>query len=318
MKLSVTLATTLVGLAAAAPQSDPVPEDLAAKVEEVLRQVEVKNTEANNGGIGGTINDVVKQIVPQAAGNLYPPIGQGASIVALLATSEYKFDEANGKEWLKNLGGLALSFLPKVATLGNLPGFIGIIKTIAIGIEAAQFPELTAKRAAAAKCFAANSEKTYNDVCANCKPELAMSLLARLNKCTNENVVSRNAYEDNKFAQSFCGTVLCSGHRAGDIDNIIKQGFRYDPVRAFWCKEKEEIIGMIMSPWIGQPLLENYHKLDHEDLRQALTEPCQQLFKTQGLQIDGVCPTRAEFDEANTRSVPQSFCAPGKKITPQS
>ncbi|KID76805.1 uncharacterized protein G6M90_00g103810 [Metarhizium brunneum] len=313
MKFSLTLVTALLGLAAAAPQNDPSTEglskELADEMQKVLKQLE----EDNKKSIPGTIQAMAEQLGWQAAGNLPGKVGQGATLLSFLATSDYSITPENGKEWVKNLGGVALSFLPKVGTLGNIPGFLGMLKTIAIGLERAQFPELAAKRDAEAKCFADNKVRTYKDLCAYCKPHLTISLLGRLNGCTDELVANRDDYVDHKRAQSFCAdAVLCSGYNDGGPSKIIKNGFRYDPLRSFWCKDKDVQIGMLLSSWIGEPLRDSLYMLDAEDFRNALTPACKEI--TKDLNVEGTCPKREELEAADKLAPPVSYCQPGQSV----
>ncbi|KAG8428505.1 hypothetical protein J3459_003869 [Metarhizium acridum] len=315
MKLSLALVTALLGLAAAAPQNDPSTEGLSKELAEEFQKNLKQLEEDNKKSIPGTIQDMAEKLGWQGAGNLPGKIGQGATILSLLATSDYSVSAENGKKWVKDLGGVGLSFLPKVGTLGNLPGFLGMIKTIAVGLEQARFPELAAKREAEAKCFASNDVRTYKDLCQNCKPHLTISLLGRLNGCTDELVTNRDGYVDHKRAQSFCAdAVLCSGYNDGGPGKIIKSGFRYDPLRSFWCKEKDDQIGMLLSSWIGQPLRESLYMLDHEDFRNALTPACKEI--TKDLNIEGKCPTREELEAADKLAPPISYCQPGQSVNP--
>ncbi|KID94995.1 hypothetical protein MAJ_09069, partial [Metarhizium majus ARSEF 297] len=298
MKLSSTLVTALLGLAAAAPQNDPSTEglskELADEMQKVLKQLE----EDNKKSIPGTIKNMAEQLGWQAAGNLPGKVGQGATLLSFLATSDYSVTPENGKEWVKNLGGVALSFLPK---------------TIAIGLERAQFPELAAKRDAEAKCFADNKVRTYKDLCAYCKPHLTISLLGRLNECTDDLVADRDYYVDHKRAQSFCtDAVLCSGYNDGGPSKIIKNGFRYDPLRSFWCKDKDVQIGMLLSSWIGEPLRDSLWMLDAEEFRNALTPACKEI--TKDLNIEGTCPKKEELEAADKLAPPQSYCQPGQSV----
>lgn len=315
MKLSLTLTTVLLGLAAAAPGSDPSTEGLSKDLEQQVKKNLAELEEINKKSIPGTIQDMAKQLGWQAAGNLPGKIGQGATILSLLATSDYTVSPENGKAWVKNLGGAALSFLPKVGTLGNLPGFIGMIKTIAIGIERAQFPELTAKREAEAKCFSSNADRTYKDLCQNCPTHLTISLLGRLNGCSDKPVVGRDAHLDDARVKGFClDAVLCDGYNNGGPSKVITQGARYDPLRSFWCKEKDEQVGMLLHDWLGGPLSESLYMLDAEDFRNALAPSCKKLLRDD--KIEAKCPSREEREEADKMAPPISYCAPGKSRDP--
>ncbi|PMB66737.1 hypothetical protein BM221_007733 [Beauveria bassiana] len=317
MKVSLPSVIAILGLATALPQNDPstdgISKELEAQMQNALQELEETNKKSLPGTIQGIAEGLGWQVGGNLIGSLPPGISHGATILSLLANSDYSVTPENGKEWVKNLGGISLAFLPKVGALGGLPGFIGLIKTIAVGLETAQFPELAAKREAEARCFASNDVATYKDLCQFCKPHLTISLLGKLHGCTDERVADRDPHVDHVRAQGFCAdAVLCSGYNDGGPEKIITQGFRYDPLRSFWCKEKDEQIGMLLSSWLSEPLRNSLYMLDAEDFRNALTPACKEV--TKDLNIEGKCPTREEREEADKLAPPISFCAPGKQV----
>lgn len=155
MKLSLTLLTVLLGLGAAAPQDhspiDGLNKNLEEQVKKTLAELE-QQIKIN----AGTVNDMANQLAWQVSGEQPGMMGKGATILSLLATSDYTVSPEHAKEWAKNLASTVISFLPKVGAIGSLPGFINILKTIAISIKKAQFPNIAARREAEEKCFKEN------------------------------------------------------------------------------------------------------------------------------------------------------------------
>ncbi|KID80946.1 hypothetical protein MGU_11650 [Metarhizium guizhouense ARSEF 977] len=308
MKPSLTLLTVLLGLAAAAPQDKSVLDDLSRNLEEDVKKT-LADLEKQNKNVAGTIEEMAKLLGWQAAGNLPGNWGKGATILSLLSTSDYTVSKENAKEWSKNLGSTVISFLPKVGALGNIPGFLSMLKTVAIGIEKAQFPEMTARRQAEEKCFR-DEGRTYKDLCENCKPHLTVSLLGKLNGCADKPVEGRDYEVDHVRVQAFCSeAVLCSGYKKGGTPDIIDSTYRYDPLRSFWCRDKDQQIGMLLSSWIGGTLADSLHMLDYDDFRKALEPVCKEALKGE---VQSQCPTRDEIETANKEFPPYSYCLPGK------
>ncbi|KID82928.1 hypothetical protein MGU_09764 [Metarhizium guizhouense ARSEF 977] len=293
MKLSLTLLTVLLGLGAAAPQDhssiDGLNKNLKEQVKNTLAELEQQN-KMNTG----TVKEMAQQHAWQVTGQQPGKIRKGASILSLLATSDYT---------------VTISFLPKVGALGSLPGFISILKTIAISIEKAQFPDITARREAEEKCFKENG-RTYKDLCNYYKPHLTVSLLGRLNGCSDKEVVHRDAYVDHTRAEAFYRKgVLCNSYKKGGTPDIIDEAYRYDPLRAFWCKDKDEQLGLLLSESISEALRDSIHLLDYDEFRKQLEPSCKELLKGQ---FKNQCPIRDEIETANKEFPPYSYCLLGK------
>lgn len=79
-----------------------------------------------------------------------------------------------------------------------------MLKTITISIEKAQFPDIAARRESEETCYREKG-RTYKDICNFCKPRLTVSLLGRLNGCSDKEVVNRDTYVDHTRAQAFAG-----------------------------------------------------------------------------------------------------------------
>lgn len=310
MKPSLTFVTVLLGLAAAAPQSDPDPskyglsKDFPDRIKKTLEDLKAQKQD-----VGKVIGDVAQQVGWQVTGSLPGAVGKGATILSFLTSLKDLNNpptQEQAKDVLKNFASAAIAFVPTFGALGGLPGFLGIMKTITIGIFNAEFPELAAKAEMKEKCF--SDEATYEDLCNNCQPHLTVSWLGRLNGCTKDKVVRRNGHQDHVRAQAFCSAVFCSGYNGGETDQIIGQGTRYDPLRAFWCASKDEQIGLLLSSWIGGSLLENIHLLNTDDFRNAMRPACSELLKDE----KDVCPSKEVFQKAEEDFPSLTFCSPGK------
>ncbi|TWU75124.1 hypothetical protein ED733_002412 [Metarhizium rileyi] len=120
----------------------------------------------------------------------------------------------------------------------------------------------------------------------------------------------RDASIDRVRAIAFCSdAVLCDGYNQGGTREIISKGFRYDPLRAFWCKSNYEQMGLLTNNRIGKSLHENLYLLDFQDFRNAMEQSCKELLKGE---VENQCPSRDEIDTANNEFLPIDYCNPGK------
>lgn len=309
----------LLGLGVATPQQqlDPSIDDsiinnlswnLEKNVKETLAELEQQNKIS-----AGSIQDIAGQFGWQVAGSLDGNIlklgkvtinaGQAATVTGAIVNAE------TIKDWATSFGTTAMAFLPKVSVMGNLPGFLNILMTIAVTLEKHHFAEVHALRQQADYCFTKEG-RTYSDLCNNCKPHLAVSLLGKLNGCSADEVVDRDAPLDYSRALGFCSTVLCNGYSGGGTLSIISQAHRFDPLRAFWCKTKQEQIGLLMNNRIGEAIGSSLDVIDYDEFRKRLEEPCKKLV---GDDAKNFCPTKAEIQKANDEFPPISYCQAGKQ-----
>lgn len=79
-----------------------------------------------------------------------------------------------------------------------------MLKTIVISTEKAQFPDIAARRESEEKCYREKG-RTYKDLCNYSKPSLTVSLLGRLDGCSDKEVVNRDTYVNHTRAQAFAG-----------------------------------------------------------------------------------------------------------------
>ncbi|KAH0594593.1 hypothetical protein MHUMG1_07427 [Metarhizium humberi] len=265
MKPSLTFVPVRLGLAAAAPQSNPDPSKYALSKDFPDRiKKTLEDLKAQKQDVGKAIGDVAQQVGWQVTGSLpgAPPHRR---------TSQGRLEEVC-------LGGNRVCphvWRPRRPT--RLPRHH---EGHHHGIFNAESPELAAKAEMKGKRF--SDESTYEHLCNNCQPHLTISWLGRLNGCTKDKVVKRDARQDHVRAP------------AGN------------PVRP--SASKDEQIGLLLSSWIGGLLLENIHLLDMNDFRNAMRPACSGLLKDE----KGVCPSKEVFQKAEDDFPSLTFCAPGK------
>jgi hypothetical protein len=300
--------------------ADLVKQDIGANFNRTLALLEDRNKFS-----ASDVTDLAKLFGWQVAGSLDGDIlklgkvtvniGQAATIGGLLVNGDYNMTADALKDWAKNFGTTALAFLPKVGALGNLPGFLTILASIAGTIDGHYHASTYAIREAEAACFS-NEGQTYKGLCDNCNPNLVISLLGKLHNCSDEKVAPRDGPRDLDRAKQLCSSVLCNTY-APDSPNgrdaILFNQYRYDPLRSFWCKTKEEQIGLLLNPTIGAVLRENLNVIDYHEFRNKLEDPCKELY---GGGSKNKCPTKAVFQEKNRQFPPVQYCAPGIRAAP--
>ncbi|TWU71165.1 hypothetical protein ED733_002738 [Metarhizium rileyi] len=263
------------------------------------------------------MGEILKNIALRGANKIAATAGYGDQwrFGYLFATSSYEMSEENGKEWAKNLATTAIGSLPQgFGAIAGIVGFLNLMKTTVIAIDKATFPELYAKKEMDETCFTKNG-RTYSDLCNNCKPHLYLSMLGRINDCSKETVVRRDANVDRNRVIGFCsGVVLCDGYDGGGTHKIISQASRYDPVQRFWCMSREERMGVLLNDQIGETFRSNILEFDTEKLRKALEPVCKEVM---GGTVENQCPTRDELKAAEKEYPPIEFCMPGKSRAEQ-
>ncbi|GKU09491.1 class iii nucleotidyl cyclase [Fusarium langsethiae] len=327
MRFSAALVTVL-GLGRAMAQEDAerdkladlVKQDISANFNRTLDLLKDRNKFS-----ASSVTDLAKLFGWQVSGSLDGDIlkldkvtvniGQAATIGGMLVNGDYNMAADALKDWAKNFGTTALAFLPKVGALGNLPGFLTMLVSIAGTIDGHYHASTYAGREAEAACFS-NESQTYKGLCDNCSPNLVISLLGKLHNCSDEKVALRDGPRDLDTAQQLCSTVLCSTYASGapgGRDAILSNPYRYDPLRSFWCMTKEKQIGLLLNPTIGAALSENLGVIDYHEFRNKLVDPCKKLY---GGGSENKCPTNDVFQKKNQQFPPVEYCAPGLRAAP--
>jgi len=316
MKASLALAGLMALVATA--QQQPSDKELAQLVKKDLTanvEATYKLLEADNKFKASDVVDMAKQLGWQVAGsldgnilklgNVKVSVGQTSTVGGTVVNGDYNLTAAARKDWVKNFGTAAMGFVPKVGALGNLPGFVMLLATIAGTIDRNQRAATLAKKAQEQACF--DKGRTYSDLCNNCNTDLIVSVLGKLHNCSNKPVASRDHSTESKMAQSFCSAiVLCNGYNNGGTGSIIKAPYRYDPLRSFWCRPKEDQIGLLLDPTIGSALRTNLDVIDYDEFRNVLKEPCTKLLGDKAPK--NKCPTKAQIQEANSQFKPINYC----------
>ncbi|KJZ72769.1 hypothetical protein HIM_07844 [Hirsutella minnesotensis 3608] len=306
MKVSTTLISVLAGLGAAAPQSDgtlqeSLSRDLDVDVKNTLQKLVEKNKNPAK-----ELPTILKDFGLQVGGSLPNHVGQGVSVSGLFASGDYSISLESFRTNMKNLGTTAMAFLPAEASpLGNLPGFMMLLLSLGKAVERYSLAEQIAKQDQKEACF--SKTRTYKDICENCSPDLLVSVLGKLNNCKDEPAVTRDASKDQGTAKSLCvRSVLCRDYRQGGSREIKSKADRYDPLRGFWCRTKDEQIGLLLDAKLGQTLRSSLDTTDFEEFRSKLQQPCMDLL---GDQAPVKCPTKAEIEDTNTRFPPINYCS---------
>ncbi|KJK78100.1 hypothetical protein H634G_06683 [Metarhizium anisopliae BRIP 53293] len=181
MKPSLTFVPVRLGLAAAAPQSNPDPskyalsKDFPDRIKKTLQDLKAQKQD-----VGKAIGDVAQQVGWQVTGSPPGAVGKGATrrcrqrghhalLPHLLERSQQHPAQEQAKDVLKKFASAAIAFVPTFGALGGLPGFLAIMKAITMGIFNFESPELAAKTGMKGKRF--SDEVAYEDLCNNCQPQ---------------------------------------------------------------------------------------------------------------------------------------------------
>ncbi|KAK9439997.1 hypothetical protein VB005_04616 [Metarhizium brunneum] len=149
MKPSLTFVPVLLGLAAAAPQSNPDPskyglsKDFPDRIKKTLEDLKAQKQD-----VGKVISDVAQQVGWQVTDSPPGAVGKGATMLSFLTSSKDLNNpptEEQAKDVLKKFASAAVAFVPTFGALGGLPGFLAIMKAITMGIFNFESPELVAK-----------------------------------------------------------------------------------------------------------------------------------------------------------------------------
>ncbi|KFG84316.1 hypothetical protein MANI_005223 [Metarhizium anisopliae] len=145
MKPSLTFVPGRLGLAAAAPRSNPDPSKYALSKDFPDRiKKTMQDLKAQNQDVGKAIGDVAQQVGWQVTGK-------------------------QAKDVLKKFASASIELVPTFGALGGLPGFLAIMKAITMGIFNFEPPELAAKADMKGKRF--SDEAAYEDLCNNCQSQ---------------------------------------------------------------------------------------------------------------------------------------------------
>lgn len=200
MKPSLTFVPVRLGLAAAAPQSNPDPsrygpsKDFPDRIKKTLEDLKAQKQNRRRRPKG-------RMASHRQSARRCRQRGHHALLPHLLERSQQPPTEEQAKDVLKKFASAAIAFVPTFGALGGLPDFLGIMKAITMGIFNFESPELAAKADMKGNRF--SDEATYEHLCNNCQPHLTISWLGRLNGCTKDKVVKRDARQDHVRAPSF-------------------------------------------------------------------------------------------------------------------
>ncbi|KID63660.1 uncharacterized protein G6M90_00g064130 [Metarhizium brunneum] len=138
MKPSLTFVPVRLGLAAAAPQSNPDPskyglsKDFPDKIKKTLEDFKAQKQDVEK-----FMGDVAQQVRWQVTDSPPGAVGKGATMLSLLTSSKDLNNpptEEQAKDVLKKFASAAIAFVPTLGALGGLPGFLAIMKAITMGI----------------------------------------------------------------------------------------------------------------------------------------------------------------------------------------